>query len=88
MSFEYLKGIIGIPSGKYKYTCPKCGDPFSTIYIQQIFCLKPCTAQPEKAEKKEVTRMTSAENLARKKEIRKNEEECHALNRKWLSKKL
>jgi len=88
MSFEFLKGIIGIPSSKYKYTCKSCKKPFSTRYVQQVFCLDPCTALPARAEKKDVTKMTRSQNSARKKEIEKEAEALHKLNRKYLSMKL
>lgn len=88
MSFEYLKKIIGIPKGGYSYVCPTCSNDFKTKYIQQVFCLSPCTAHPKKLGKKEAEKMTRAENLARKKEIDKKQTKNRDFNRKWLSMKL
>ena len=77
-----------VPTFKHHYTCPTCKDPFSTNYVQQVFCMDPCTSQPKKVEKEVVVRKTHAENLARKREIRQEEKEFHELNRKYLSMKL
>ena len=88
MNLEALRGIIGIPSGKYNYTCPTCNEPFKTIYIKQIYCTAPCKSRAEKVE----AAMKRAEELAKNKEMQNkrkgNAEDLHALNNKWLSKKL
>jgi hypothetical protein len=89
MNLEALKGIIGIPSRKYNYTCPTCNEPFKTIYIKQIYCMAPCKSRAVKVE----AAMKRAEELAIRKEMQKkkrngNAEDLHNLNNKWLSRKL